>query len=324
MKVIVPVAGIGERLKPHTNSVPKPLLEVGGRPILDHVVQPLYDLEPDEVVFVVGHHGEQIRRHVNEYYSIPATFVEQDRLLGLGYAVSVALQEIESGPTLVLLGDTIVDCKLGSFVDAGEYVLGVHKVDDPQRFGIAEIANGVVSSLQEKPEQPKSDLALIGLYYFADTAGLKTELSRLVQSGRTTSGEIQLTDALAAMISNGVSFVPYDVSGWYDCGEKETLLATNRFLLDRSAGGGDTNGNIIEPPVLVDPSAVVIDSKIGPYVSVGAHARIENSVIRNSIVAAGSEVVDADIKDSLVGARAVVKSRRGVLNISEDSESNDG
>jgi len=323
MKVIIPVAGVGKRLRPHTESMPKPLLEVGGRPILDHVVRPLDGLDVDEVVFIIGHLGDKIRRHVRRHYSFKARFVEQDRLLGLGYAVSIALCEKEPGPVLILLGDTIVDCEMRDFISAGDYVLGVHEVANPHRFGIAELAGGFVSAVQEKPEDPKTNLALIGLYYFADAAGLKTALARLVQSGMTTSGEIQLTDALAAMLADGVKFVPYNISHWYDCGERETLLATNRFLLDRMESSGAPDGSTVTPPVHIDSSAVIIDSEIGPYVSVGVGARIENSVISNSIVASESEIVNANIRDSLVGTKAVVRGRQGVVNIGEHSEIDD-
>jgi glucose-1-phosphate thymidylyltransferase len=236
----------------------------------------------------------------------------------------MALREIEGGPVLIVLGDTIVDCDLQKFVQAGKYVLGVHQVSDPERFGIVELVDGYVTALEEKPQNPRTDLALIGLYYFSNASGLKQHLRRLVQAGTTTSGEIQLTDALAAMLADGVRFLPYDVPHWYDCGTKETLLATNRFLLDRAEVTQAIDGDGIIPPVSIDPSAVIVASDVGPHVSVGAGARIENSVVSNSIVASGSEVVDANIKDSLVGANAVVKNRRGVVNIGEHSEIDDG
>lgn len=320
MKVIIPVAGIGKRLKPHTDSIPKPLLEVGGQPILDHVVKPLDGLEVDEVVFVVGHLGEQIRNYVQSTYSFKVRFVEQDRLLGLGYAVSVALQEIDSGPVLILLGDTIVECNLQKFVNAGDCVLGVHEVPDPERFGIVELSEGYVLSLEEKPAKPKSNLALIGLYYFRDAAGLKNELDCLVKSGHTTNGEIQLTDALAAMLAEDARFVAYDTGPWYDCGTKETLLATNQFLLEKMDSAGPVDRCTLIPPVHLDASAVVTDSEIGPYVSIGAGANLNRCVISNSIVGRDCELENVAIKNSLLGPKAVVRNRSGVLNIGEHSE----
>lgn len=320
MKVIIPVAGIGKRLKPHTDSIPKPLLEVGGQPILDHVVKPLDGLDVDEVMFVIGHLGEHIRKYARDNYSFEMRFVQQDHLKGLGYAVSMALQEIDSSPVLILLGDTIVDCDMQKFVNAGDYVLGVHEVPDPERFGIVELSDGYVTSLEEKPAKPKSNLALIGLYYFKDAAGLKNELHRLVASGHTTDGEVQLTDALAAMLAGDSRFVAYDAGPWYDCGTKETLLATNRFLLGKMDSAGPRDGCVLIPPVHLDATAVVTDSEIGPYVSIGAGANLNRCVISNSIVGRDCELENVAIKNSLLGPKAIVRNRSGVLNIGEHSE----
>lgn len=320
MKVIIPVAGIGKRLKPHTDSIPKPLLEVGGQPILDHVMKPLDGLDVDEVMFVIGHLGEQIRKYARDNYSFEMRFVQQDHLKGLGYAVSMALQEIDSSPVLILLGDTIVDCDMQKFVNAGECVLGVHEVSDPERFGIVELSGGYVSSLEEKPEKPKSNLALIGLYYFNDATGLKNELHRLVASGHTTNGEVQLTDALAAMLAGDSRFVAYDTGPWYDCGTKETLLATNRFLLGKMDSAGPRDGCVLIPPVHLDVTAVVTESEIGPHVSIGAGANLNRCVISNSIVGPDCELENVAIKNSLLGPKAIVRNRSGVLNIGEHSE----
>ncbi len=320
MKVIIPVAGVGQRLKPHTATTPKPLLEVGGQPILDHVVKPLDGLEVDEVVFVIGHLGEQIRSYVQNNYSFKVRFVEQDQLLGLGYAITAAMQEIDSGPVLILLGDTIVDCDMQKFVNAGDCVLGVHEVSDPERFGIVELSDGYVTSLEEKPEKPKTNLALIGLYYFKDAAGLKKELHRLVASGRTTGGEIQLTDALVAMLAGDSRFIAYDTGQWFDCGTKETLLATNRFLLEKMDSAGPVDRCILIPPVHLDATTVITDSVVGPYVSIGAGASVSRCVISNSIIGRGCEVENVAIKNSLLGPKAVVRNRSGVLNIGEHSE----
>ncbi len=321
MKVIVPVAGVGNRLKPHTDSRPKPLLEVGGRTILDHVLKPLDGLDLDEVIFVIGHLGNQIADYVRTNYSFKANFVEQDKLLGLGYAVNVAMQEVTDGPVLIILGDTVVACDLSEFVAAGEYVLGVHKVPDPERFGVVETENGIVTAVVEKPPQPKTDLALIGLYYCAESAMLKEELSRLVQSGRTTSGEIQLTDALASMIERGVNFVAHPVPHWYDCGKKETLLSSNQYLLKKMNESSPKVGNSrFISPIFVDDTAVVSNSTLGPFVSVGAKANISGCTISNSIVSSDAVLENTVIKDSLIGPKAIVRNFEGVLNIGEKTE----
>ncbi|MDH4035617.1 MAG: sugar phosphate nucleotidyltransferase, partial [candidate division Zixibacteria bacterium] len=318
--VIIPVAGVGQRLKPHTDSRPKPLLEVGGRTILDHVLKPLDGLSVDEVIFVIGHLGGQIRSYVTENYSFKASFVEQDRLLGLGYAVNMGLEQAAPGPVLIVLGDTIVDCDLAAFVAAGEFVLGVHEVTDPQRFGIVEMSGGLVKAVEEKPEKPKTNLALIGLYYCSNSDVLKEELKRLVQSGHTTFGEIQLTDALASMISRGVRFATHSVPNWYDCGKKETLLATNRFILEKLDQPERPAKFTVHPPVFVDPSATVENSTVGPSVSIGAGAKVVGCTVSNATIGAGAVLENAVIKDSLVGPKAIVRNFEGVLNIGENSE----
>ncbi len=320
MKVIIPVAGVGQRLKPHTDSRPKPLLEVGGQTILDHVLKPLEELAVDEVIFVIGHLGSQTRDYVQKNYSLKTRFVEQDRLLGLGYAVNMALEQIDSGPVLILLGDTIVDCKLEAFVAAGEFVLGVHEVSDPQRFGIVEMSGGFVTAVEEKPEKPKTNMALIGLYYCSNSEILKEELDHLVQSGHTTFGEIQLTDALASMINRGIRFVAHSVLNWYDCGTKETLLSTNRFILERMGPAITPDHYQVVPPVFVDPTATVENSKVGPFVSIAAGAKVSGCTISNSTVGSEAVLENSVVKNSLIGPKAIVRDFEGILNISENSE----
>lgn len=315
MKVIVPVAGVGTRLRPHTYSQPKPLLHVAGRPIIDHILDPIVRLNPDEVIFVIGHMGEQIETHIRKNFSFKCRFVAQDQLLGLGYALNLALAHVDSGPLLIVLGDTIVDADLHSFVGAGEHVLGLRQVDDPSRFGIAEIKDGKIVGLVEKPEQPKSNLAIIGLYYFADAARVKTPLAEHVESGKTTRGEIQFTDALQRMIQQGVAFVPFEVSDWYDCGKVETMLSTNRHLLDNITSSVAPAGSRVIPPVYIAPKATVSGSTIGPYVSVSDRAVVVDSTIENSIIGEGATVEDSRIVDSLVGRGVRVKNESGALNV---------
>jgi glucose-1-phosphate thymidylyltransferase len=320
MKVIIPVAGVGQRLKPHTDSRPKPLLEVGGRAILDHVLKPLAGLDVDEVIFVIGHLGSQIRDYVQANYSFKTRFVEQDHLLGLGYAVNMALQHVSDSPVLILLGDTVVDCDLEKFVAAGEYVLGVHEVSDPHRFGIVEISGGFVDAVVEKPKTPKTNLALIGLYYCGNSKILKEELDKLVQSGHTTSGEIQLTDALASMVERGVKFVAHSVPHWYDCGKKETLLSTNRFILGNMDSSVSSDQYQIIPPVFVDTTATIENSTIGPFVSIGAGTRVSGCTITNSIVGPETVLENAIIEDSLVGPKCMVRNFEGILNVGKYTE----
>lgn len=320
MKVIVPVAGYGSRLRPHTYSANKSLLHVAGRPILSHVLEPVIALKPDEVIFVIGFRGEEVQEYVEQTCSFKSIFVRQDRLLGLGYAVSLALDAMTDGPTLVLLGDTIVELDLGKFVAAGKNVLGLRSVEDPHRFGIAEISQGRVVGLEEKPAHPKGNLAIVGLYYFQNSRPLRQALNQLMVSGLTTKGEVQLTDALQRLIVEGELFTPFQIDSWFDCGKKETVLATNQHLLDKLPPQTSVDGSRIIPPVYVAPDAIVANSTLGPYASISSGATIRNSIIRNSIVAPEARIENATLEDSLIGPRAIVSGCTGQLNVGDSSE----
>lgn len=316
MKVIIPAAGIGQRLQPHTLTTPKPLLKVGGKAILDYLLLPLEDLQPDEVIFVIGYKGEMIEEYVRANFSFKSTFIKQDKLLGLGYAVLMAMKNMDNSELLVLLGDTIVECNLSEFVNAGDYALGLHKVDDPRRFGVAEVIDNVIVNLEEKPDNPKSDLALIGLYYFSQSDSLKAELSNLISSGKTTSGEIQLTDALDIMIKNGIKFSPYQIEAWFDCGKKETMLETNQHILNKQSESPQISGSKIIHPVYISEKVKVENSTIGPYVAVDKETEILNSIISNSIIGGETKIINSEFKDSIIGDKAIVENvKNEKLNI---------
>jgi glucose-1-phosphate thymidylyltransferase len=319
MKIVIPVAGIGKRLRPHTYSLPKPLLHVAGKPILSHLLDPVVQLDPDEVIFVVGYKGDQIREFVDSTYSFKSKYVKQDDLLGLGFALNLAMQEVANSDVLIILGDTVVDCDLQKFVSSGDYVLGLRKVDDPRRFGIAVVENNVITNLEEKPENPKGDQAIIGLYYFREVDRLKDALSAHVQEGRTTRGEIQFTDALQKMITDGIKFVPYEVEGWYDCGKKETMLDTNRQLLLKMNQQPEAEGSVLVPPVFVAASARVVNSVIGPNVSVSENSVIERSIIADSIIGSRAQLTNVVMRNSLVGHDVIMRNHEPHLNIGDSS-----
>lgn len=321
MKVIIPVAGIGKRLRPHTLAKPKPLLKVANKAILDYLLEPLEKLEPEEVIFVIGYKGDMIENHVRDKYRFKVRYVVQNRLLGLGYAIRIALNEITSSDILIILGDTIVECNLEEFVKAGEYALGLKAIDinQAQRFGIAEINDGMIVGLEEKPDKPKSNMALIGLYYFCNSEMLKDELDLLVKSGKTTSGEIQLTDALAQMIEKGIKFKPFEIDAWFDCGKKETILKTNRHLLNKFNNRFESDNSKLIEPVLVNEKVIVDNSEIGSYVTIDKNAEIVNSTISNTIVGEGVIIRNSHIVDSIIGDNSKVENQKGVLNIGQNT-----
>ena len=320
LKIIVPVAGVGSRLQPHTFTLPKPLISVAGKPILAHIVDPLLELEPEEIIFVVGHLGDQIIDYVKSNCDVKATFIEQTDLLGLGFAIHLALHDISGGPLLVVLGDTIAKTDFKAFVGAGENVIGLKKVDDPRRFGVAVVENNRIIALEEKPKHPKSDLAVIGLYYFEESSNLKSHLEKVISLGKMTGGEVQLTDAMEFMIRDGHNLRPFLVDGWHDCGKRETLLETNRALLYESSEVNNYPGSILIPPVHISKSATVEESIIGPYVTISAEARVCRSIIRDSIVSEKASVDNCHLELSLIGVGAVVNGTSSRLNIGDSSE----
>lgn len=320
MRVIIPAAGIGSRLRPHTHTIPKSMLHVAGKPIIGHILDSIIALQPEELVLITGFLGEKIQAYVSEHYSFNIRFIEQQGVEGLGFAVHMGLAAGDDVPTLIILGDTIVEADLGAFTSGDENVLGLMPVDDPSRFGIADVSEGVVTHLVEKPAEPKSNMALIGLYYINDSAALKKRLADNIESKRRTRGEIQLTDALQGMIDDGQRFKAYSVDGWYDCGKRETLIATNRHLLDKFALNDVRGGSVIIPPTYIAPTARVESSVIGPHVSVSDGAVIKNSIIKNSIVGYEAEVNNVLLSDSLIGHKAAVSGEYRRLNVGDSSE----
>jgi glucose-1-phosphate thymidylyltransferase len=320
VKVIVPVAGYGSRLRPHTFSTAKALLHVAGQPILAHVLAPIIPLKPEEVIFVIGFRGEEIQEYVEHNYSFPSKFVRQDKLLGLGYAVYLGLRAIQDGEVLVLLGDTIIETDLSDFIQMKASVLGVRQVSDPNRFGIVEIRNGQIIGLEEKPLKPKTNLAIVGLYYFNNSQSLRKVLNEHVESGMKTRGEIQFTDALQKMIELGETFVPYEIDSWYDCGKKETMLDTNRHLLEKMNMDGQIPGTTIIPPVYISPGAVIKHCVLGPNVAISEGASVKYSVIRNSIIGPDAQIENVVLEDSLIGRNATVHSSSKKLNVGDSSE----
>jgi glucose-1-phosphate thymidylyltransferase len=320
LKIIIPVAGEGTRMRPHTYSVPKPLIPVAGKEVLAHVIEPLIPLKPEEIIFVVGHLGDKIEDFVKSNYKFKSSFVFQKELLGLGYAIHLALDKIDSGPILIILGDTIARTDFGEFIKQGDNVIGVKAVKDPRRFGVAVADKDRILGFEEKPLNPKSDLALVGLYYFKSIDSLKKRLANLVKSGKKTNGEIQLTDALSYMLEDGVTFTPYTLDGWYDCGKKEAFLETNRVLLSDSIITRDYPGSIIVPPVSIAPLATVEESIIGPYVTISDEARIYRSIIRDSIICRKASIEFSMLEASIVGEKASIRARYSHINIGDSGE----
>ncbi len=322
MKAIIPVAGIGTRLRPHTHTIPKALVPVAGKPIVGHILEELAPLGVTEIILVTGYMGDRVKDYVAESFPhLDVCCVDQEERLGLGHAIYLTKECAGDGPVLIVLGDTVVTADYSAFVGGERTLIGVKEVDDPQRFGVVEVQEGRVRGLVEKPDVPPSNLAIVGLYYIVDSRLLFECLTEVVEKDIRTKGEYQLTDALKLMLERGEDMGVYSVDGWHDCGLPETLLDTNRVLLERSGGNEESiEGSIILPPVSIDPTAVIEKSVVGPYVSVAAGATIRDSVVRDSILSTGAIVEMSLLSRSLIGEGAVVRGHFQRLNVGDSSE----
>ena len=330
MRVIIPVAGEGTRMRPHTHTKPKVLIQVAGKPMLGHILDELKQYDVDEVCLVVGHMADSIREYVTRAYDYKFQFVTQTELKGLGHAVWMTgdlYRDVES-PLLVILGDTIFDADFRKIIGSESNWIGVHEVDDPRRFGIAALEGDRITAMVEKPdpEDAPSRLAIVGIYYFTDGRMLYQSLDALLESGQRTKGEFQLTDALQIMLERGSTMKPFLIGGWFDCGKPETLLETNRLLLEMAAarGGGVQadrfEGSLIRQPVSIGEGVTIDGSIVGPHVTLARGAVVRNSIVGNSIV--GEEaVVDGMVLDgSIIGDKASAAGRPARINLGSDSE----
>jgi glucose-1-phosphate thymidylyltransferase len=320
MRAIIPVAGVGSRLRPHTFTVPKVLLNVGGKPIIGHILDRLIENGFDEATVVIGYLGEKIKEYILRNYSIKVDFVEQEERLGLGHAIYLSRHTISRDPILIILGDTVFDVDLKALMTTDSSVLGVKEVEDPRRFGVAETEDGFITKLVEKPDHPKSKLALVGIYYIKNPQILVECLRDEIKANVRTRGEFQLTDALQMLIDQGEQIKTFPIDGWFDCGKPETLLETNRHLLDQRSSVVDNPSVVVQPPVFISEKATVRNSVIGPYATIADDAIVENAIIRNSIVSEGARVANSLLEDSIVGNNASVRGSYRRINIGDSSE----
>ena len=320
MRAIIPVAGVGSRLRPHTYTLPKVLLNVAGKPILGHILDTLVEEGITSVTFIVGYMGDLVEQYVSEQYDLEANFVVQEAREGLGHAIWLAREDLWDEPVPIILGDTIFDVDLGPVLSSDVSALGVRYVDDPRRFGVVETDGDRVVRLVEKPENPKTNLAIVGLYFIQHPKALAEALDELVRNDERTRGEYQLTDALQKMIDGGETFTTFPVDGWFDCGKPETLLETNRHLLSRSIRVVPRDGVLINPPAYIAESAVVRNSVIGPYATIADGASVSNVIISDSIIGERAEVEGVYLKESIVGPDARVNGDARVINIGASSE----
>jgi len=320
LKAIVPAAGIGKRLRPHTLTTPKVLFNVAGKPIIGHILDFLINAGVDEIVVVVGYEASQVERYLNENYPENTHTIVQPERKGLGHAVGVALDDNDE-PVIILLGDTIMDIDLKNLMGKTNTTIGVRNVENPQLFGIVEMDGEYASKLVEKPEEPSSDLAIAGIYKIQNQSILKRSIDALIEQNITTKGEIQLTDALQDMIDKGEKIESFNVENWYDCGSWSSILETNRILLDNS-GGSEANyaDSVVTNPCYIAPTAQLVNSIVGPHVTIDDGAIIKNSIISDSVIAKGATLENCSMTGSIVGEHALVHGTVRKLSVGDYSE----
>lgn len=332
MKVIVPMAGRGSRLRPHTLTVPKPLVPVGGKPIVHRLVEDIAAVcseQITEIGFVIGDFGAEIEAElikVAQKLGAEGKIYYQDKPLGTAHAVLCA-KEMLDGPVVVAFADTLfkADFKIDENADG---ILWVKQIEDPSSFGVVKLDDeGTITDFVEKPVEFVSDLAMIGIYYFKQGEDLRTELEYLIDNDVIKGGEYQLPDGLRRLTEKGKKFKPGEVLEWLDCGNKEVTVFTNQRVLDydyeKKLPMIDPTSrllnSIIIPPCFIGKGVILENSIVGPHVSLGKGSVVKNSIIKNSILQHNSTILDANIKNSMIGSHAKYQGLARDLSLSDYS-----
>ncbi len=327
MKAIIPLAGRGTRLRPSTHHTPKPLLKVGGRPILGYLLDDVRALGIEEMIFIVGYRSEVIRDYIAaEYPDLRPHYATQEVMDGTAGAVKLA-EPWADDELLILFSDTLFDADLSlatRLPDDEAGILWAKEVDDYQRFGvIVTDEDGIMQRIVEKPSEPVSRLANIGVYHVRDHELLFEGIDHVLAGGTGKGGEYYLTDAFQYMVDQGARLRTAPVAGWYDCGKLETLLDTNRHLLSTTRGGVDPGatleGTEIVEPVRIEEGVVVRGGRIGPNVTLEAGAQVDGSTLRDTLVGRGAEVSASTLTESIVGSRARIVGVSGQVHVADDS-----
>ncbi len=331
MKAIIPVAGIGSKLRPHTHTQPKALVPVAGKPILAHIVDTLVDGGIRDFCFIIGYLGDKIVAFIEDRYhnnGLKVEFVVQEPREGIAHAIWCAREAIrDQQEILIMLGDTILTLDIEEFLKVPHSVLGTKKVDIPGNFGVVEIdSRDNVKRLVEKPKIPKSNLALVGIYKLNNPKLFVESIEKVINEGIKTLGEYQLTDALMEMLKHGDSMGIFPVNNWYDCGKKESLLEANAILLssDKFMNVEDYHypDSVIIPPVSIAANCQIQHAIIGPNVAIGEDTVIHNSIIENSIIGSYTRLDVAVLNGSVIGSDTILKGPSQSLNIGDNTEIN--
>lgn len=326
MKAIIPVAGAGTKLRPHTYTQPKALIPLAGKTVLSIIIDQLLEGGIREYVFVVGYLGEKIQDYVRlNYPDITSHFIYQNDRQGIGHAIRLTRSLVEGDEAMIVLGDTIADYDVKAVIQSDTSMIGIKKVDDPRSFGVAEICEDAeVSHVVEKPHIPKSNLALVGIYKIKETPMLFECLEANISQGIKTHGEYSITDAIDCMIRKGAAFKAFKVASWFDCGKRDTLLESNATLLKKFGSKAEPSpayeNTVMIQPVSIGKGCAIRNSIIGPNVTIGDNTNIDYSIIKNSIIGAYSNLFDIVLDDSLIGSDTVIRGETRTLNIGDNTD----
>jgi glucose-1-phosphate thymidylyltransferase len=333
MNIVVPMAGMGKRMRPHTLTVPKPLLRIAGKTIVQRLVEDIVSLchEPvEEIAFIIGRFGKQVEEDllaIAKGLGAQGRICYQDEPLGTAHAILCAKESLK-GKTIVAFADTLfkADFKLD---DSKDGVLWVKQIEDPSQFGVVKLGdNGTITDYVEKPETFVSDLAMIGIYYFKSGEALRDELQYLIDNNIIKGGEYQLPDALRNMTEKGASFVPGKVDEWMDCGNKDATVETNQRVLyhlhnageNLKAASASVENSVINEPVYLGEGVTVKNAVVGPYVSIHANSTVENSVIENTIVYDHTTLSGQHLTNSMVGNHVTLEEQANEVSIGDYSK----
>lgn len=326
MKAIIPVAGAGTKLRPHTYTQPKALIPLAGKTVLSIIIDQLEEAGITEYIFIIGYLGEKIQDYVRQKYPhLTSHFVQQTERHGIGHAIQLTRQIVDNDEIFIVLGDTICEYDVKSMLAVPQSALAVKKVDDPRSFGVAEIGeDGYITRVVEKPQIPKSNMALVGIYKIREAETLFQCIETNIKNQVKTLGEFSITDALECMIEKGVRFQSFKVQNWFDCGKKDTLLESNATLLKKFGGtmaiDHHFENTIIVQPVSIAPGCEIKNSIIGPNVTVGEQTSISYSIVKDSIIGSYADLHDIVLTHSLIGSDTEVKGETRSLNIGDNTE----
>ncbi len=325
MKAIIPVAGAGTKLRPHSYTQPKALIPLAGKTVLSIIVDQLREAGINEFIFIVGYLGDKIQDFVKaKYPGLKAHYVHQMDRQGVGHAIRLTRNIVNGDEVFVVLGDSICEYDVKEVVNSPHSMIGVRKVDDPRDFGVAEInEQGIIDHVVEKPNIPKSNMALVGVYKIRESEQMFQCLENNIRQGLRSHGEYSLTDALDCMINMGTGFRSFKVDSWFDCGRRETLLESNAILL-KKFGSSVANeekfeNTVIVQPVSIAPGCAIKNSIIGPNVAIGENTTIDSSIIKNSIIGSFSNLFDIVLESSIIGSDTDLKGETRTLNIGDNT-----